>query len=66
MVQGVQKYKGAPVHAANLRAGACVVIAGLAAHGTTYVSGVEHIDRGYDRIVERLHSLGAKIRRETV
>jgi UDP-N-acetylglucosamine 1-carboxyvinyltransferase len=66
MVQGVQKYKGAPVHATNLRAGACLVIAGLAAHGTTYVSGVEHIDRGYDRIVERLHSLGAKIRRETV
>ena len=66
MVQGVPSYKGAHVNATNLRAGACLVIAGLAAQGTTYVSGVEHIDRGYDRIVERLHTLGANIRRESI
>ncbi len=66
LVQGVPGYKGAPVTAANLRAGACLIIAGLAAKGTTYVSGVEHIDRGYDRIVERLQVLGAQIRREHV
>jgi UDP-N-acetylglucosamine 1-carboxyvinyltransferase len=66
LVQGVVKYKGAPVNATNLRAGACLVIAGLAAQGTTFVSGVEHIDRGYDRIVERLHTLGANIRRESI
>jgi len=66
LVQGVVKYKGAPVNATNLRAGACLVIAGLAAQGTTFVSGVEHIDRGYDRIVERLHTLGASIRRESI
>lgn len=66
MVQGVPSYKGAHVNATNLRAGACLVIAGLAAQGTTYVTGVEHIDRGYDRIVERLHTLGANIRRESI
>lgn len=65
VAQGVEGYLGAEVTATNLRAGASLVIAGLAAQGTTYVAGVEHIDRGYDRIVDRLQSLGAKIRRES-
>lgn len=64
IVQGVKRYRGSFVTAANLRAGACLIIAGLAAEGTTTIAGVEHIDRGYDRIVERLQTIGAKIRRQ--
>ena len=63
-INGVPSLKGAEVKASDLRAGACLVIAGLAAEGETYISGVELIERGYQDIVEKLKALGADIRRE--
>ncbi len=62
-VTGVKKLKGAPVMATDLRASASLIIAGLAAEGTTIVDRVYHIDRGYERIEEKLGMLGANIRR---
>lgn len=55
---------GAPVMASDLRASAALVMAGVAARGTTEVSRVYHLDRGYERMVEKFQSFGAKIRRE--
>jgi len=60
---GVDKLAGAPVMATDLRASASLVLAGLVAEGDTLVDRIYHIDRGYDRIEEKLQSLGAKIRR---
>ncbi|WP_414048772.1 UDP-N-acetylglucosamine 1-carboxyvinyltransferase [Macrococcus animalis] len=60
------KLSGAEVAASDLRAGACLVIAGLAAEGITTVYNVRHIDRGYSGIVEKLKVLGADIWRETI
>jgi UDP-N-acetylglucosamine 1-carboxyvinyltransferase len=51
--------------ASDLRASAALVLAGLAAEGTTFVNRVYHIDRGYEKIEERLNPLGAKIIRES-
>jgi len=62
-IRGVPRLYGAAVEATDLRAGAALVIAGLAAGGTTIVEQVHHIDRGYDRIEQMLGSLGARIRR---
>jgi UDP-N-acetylglucosamine 1-carboxyvinyltransferase len=62
-VRGVEALKGAPVMATDLRASASLVLAGLAAEGTTVVDRVYHLDRGYERIEEKLQSLGANIRR---
>jgi UDP-N-acetylglucosamine 1-carboxyvinyltransferase len=62
-VKGVKSLKGAPVMATDLRASASLVVAGLAAHGTTVIDRVYHLDRGYERIEEKLRKLGAKIRR---
>jgi UDP-N-acetylglucosamine 1-carboxyvinyltransferase len=64
IVAGVGKLIAAPVMASDLRASAALVLAGLAAEGTTTVNRVYHIDRGYERIEERLNPLGARIRRE--
>jgi UDP-N-acetylglucosamine 1-carboxyvinyltransferase len=64
-VRGVERLAGAPVMATDLRASACLLVAALAAEGTTVVNRVYHIDRGYERIEEKLRSLGADIRRET-
>ncbi len=64
IVAGVRKLIAAPVMASDLRASAALVVAGLAAEGTTTVNRVYHIDRGYERIEERLNRLGARIRRE--
>ena len=61
-VIGREKLTGAPVKAVDLRAGAALIIAGLAAEGTTEISGVETIERGYDDIVGKLRGLGADIR----
>ena len=66
IVAGVKKLIAAPVMASDLRASAALVLAGLAAEGTTVVNRVYHIDRGYERIEEKLNPLGAKIRRESV
>ena len=64
IVAGVEKLVAAPVMASDLRASAALVLAGMAAEGTTTINRVYHIDRGYERIEERLNPLGAKIRRE--
>lgn len=63
VVSGGAPLKGAPVMATDLRASACLVVAGLAAEGTTVVNRIYHLDRGYERIEEKLTALGAKIRR---
>ena len=63
IIHGVRRLSGAPVMASDLRAGAGLVVAGLAARGRTNVLRVYHIDRGYDKLEERLSSLGANIRR---
>jgi UDP-N-acetylglucosamine 1-carboxyvinyltransferase len=62
-VRGVASLEGAPVMATDLRASASLVIAGLGARGTTVIDRVYHIDRGYQRIEEKLNLLGAHIRR---
>jgi UDP-N-acetylglucosamine 1-carboxyvinyltransferase len=63
VVEGVEKLTGSKVRATDLRAGAAVVIAGLMAEGETEIMDVYHIDRGYDRIEEKLRRLGAVIER---
>lgn len=63
-VEGVPKLFGAEVMATDLRASAALVLAGMVAEGKTIVSRIYHIDRGYDRIEEKLNSIGAKIVRE--
>ncbi len=62
-VTGVEGFRGAVVSAHDLRAGAALVIAGLAAEGTTYVENIHFIERGYENLVEKLTALGADIRR---
>lgn len=64
-VHGVPMLSGAPVMATDLRASASLVLAGLAAKGTTTVSRVYHLDRGYESIERKLQSLGAGIERVT-
>lgn len=63
IVRGVGRLSGAQVKAPDIRAGAALVIAGLAAEGETIVSGVSHIDRGYERFEEKLTALGANVER---
>ena len=63
VITGVKKLKGAKVMSTDLRASACLVLAGLVAKGTTEVLRVYHLDRGYQRIEEKLISLGADIQR---
>jgi UDP-N-acetylglucosamine 1-carboxyvinyltransferase len=62
-VPGTDKLVAAPVMASDLRASAALVLAGMAAHGTTTINRVYHIDRGYEKIEEKLNAVGAKIRR---
>ena len=62
VIEGVEALTGAPVHACDLRAGAAMVIAGLAAQGITEIDGIHHIERGYETLVEKLASVGADIR----
>ncbi len=61
--EGVAELQAAPVRAPDLRAGAAIVMAALAANGVSEVDGIEYIDRGYENIVEKLTGLGADIRR---
>jgi UDP-N-acetylglucosamine 1-carboxyvinyltransferase len=63
VVRGVPRLSGAPVMASDLRASACLVVAGLAAEGETTISRVYHLDRGYERMEEKLTRVGAVIRR---
>ena len=62
VVEGVDHLTGAPIQAYDLRAGAALVIAALAAHGTSEITQVEYIERGYEDIVSKLQALGANIR----
>ncbi|MCC5015696.1 MULTISPECIES: UDP-N-acetylglucosamine 1-carboxyvinyltransferase [Legionella] len=66
MVTGVEKLTGAPVMATDLRASASLILAGLAAEGETSVERIYHVDRGYERIEEKLSMLGADIKRVSV
>ena len=61
VLEGVDHFTGAPVQAPDLRAGAALVIAALAAHGTTEISHVQYIERGYEDIVSKLRAVGADI-----
>lgn len=63
VVQGVDMLKGAPVRADDLRAGAAMIIAGIAAKGTTEIEDIVHIDRGYEYVVEKFSAIGADIKR---
>lgn len=63
IITGVDELTSAPVKATDLRAGAAMVLAGLAANGTTEIDNIEFIDRGYDNIVEKLSAVGADIKR---
>lgn len=63
VVRGVARLSGAPVRAHDIRAGAAMVVAGLAAEGETEITGIHHIDRGYDDLVGRLAAVGAAIER---
>lgn len=63
IIEGIDRLSGAKVTATDLRAGAALVIAGLMADGTTEISGLQHIDRGYDNLVGKFQALGAKISR---
>ncbi len=63
-VKGVEKLTGAPLMATDLRASASLIVAALAAEGETTISRIYHLDRGYERIEEKLQKLGADIRRE--
>ena len=60
-VRGVESLTGACMEASDLRAAAALVIAGLAAEGVTEITGLQHLDRGYERLVEKLRGLGARI-----
>ena len=63
VVRGVQRLSGAIVMATDLRASASLVIAGLVADGETIVDRIYHLDRGYDRMEEKLRGIGADIER---
>jgi UDP-N-acetylglucosamine 1-carboxyvinyltransferase len=65
IISGVKRLSGAPVMASDLRASASLVLAGLVSSGITEVHRVYHLDRGYERIEERLSALGAMVRRES-
>ena len=63
--EGVEELYGAPVAASDLRAGAALIIAGIAANGVTEISNLQYIDRGYEKIDEKFRALGADIKRIT-
>lgn len=64
VIKGVKELTGATVTARDLRGGAALVLAGLVAEGTTVISGIKHIDRGYENIEDKLSKVGALILRE--
>ncbi|MGL6008843.1 MAG: UDP-N-acetylglucosamine 1-carboxyvinyltransferase, partial [Culicoidibacterales bacterium] len=61
IVIGPSSLEGAKVTATDLRAGAAMVLAGLIANGITEIHDIEHVERGYERIIEKLTNVGAKI-----
>ena len=62
-VTGTERLLGTTVHANDLRAGAALIIAGLAAEGTTCVENIHYVERGYEKLIEKMSALGARIRR---
>ncbi len=66
IIQGIESFTGAPVKATDLRAGAAMIIAGLAAHGVTEIDDIFHIERGYENIDDKLKLLGADVVRKTI
>ena len=66
IIQGIESFTGAPVKATDLRAGAAMIIAALAAHGVTEIDDIHHIERGYENIDDKLKLLGADIVRKTI
>jgi UDP-N-acetylglucosamine 1-carboxyvinyltransferase len=60
-IQGQKPLHGTIVHASDVRAGVCLILAGLTAEGTTTITGVDHIERGYDNVIETFRSLGARM-----
>ena len=66
VIEGVKQLTGAPMSACDLRAGAAMIVAGLAANGVTEIDQVHYIERGYQNIVEKLAKLGADIHEETI
>jgi UDP-N-acetylglucosamine 1-carboxyvinyltransferase len=65
-VNGKTELVGSEVKATDLRAGACMVIAGLIATGKTTINDIEHVLRGYENIIEKLQNVGAKIEHEEI
>ena len=66
VVRGVDRLSGTTVRAPDIRAGAALVLAGLAAEGESTITDIEHIDRGYERLHDKLRSLGAPIERREI
>jgi len=62
IIEGIPYLTGAPIKASDLRAGAALVIAGLSAHGRTSIEGVDYIERGYEKMIQKLTALGADIK----
>ena len=62
IVTGTPRLSGAAVMAKDLRAGAALVIAGLTARGTTFVDNIHYVERGYERLIDKMTALGADIR----
>ncbi|MCJ7840265.1 hypothetical protein MUB24_04920 [Lederbergia sp. NSJ-179] len=60
-IKGRTPLKGSYVHASDIRAGICLILAGLVAEGQTKITDIEHIERGYENVVETFQSLGARI-----
>ena len=63
IVNGVKKLKASRVMASDLRASMCMILGALAASGTSEIDGIFHLDRGYEKLVDKLSNLGANIRR---
>ncbi|MBE9521259.1 MAG: UDP-N-acetylglucosamine 1-carboxyvinyltransferase, partial [Proteobacteria bacterium] len=64
IVKGIEKFKGARVMATDLRASASLVLTGLAAEGTTEISRIYHLERGYEDMAGKLRKLGAEVKKE--
>ena len=63
VITGVENLNASPVKAVDLRAGAAMIIAGIMADGKTEIEDIDHIDRGYENVVEKFTALGADIKR---
>ena len=64
VIQGVLKLYGSEVETKDLRGGAALILAGLMAEGTTTISGINYLERGYENLIEKLTIIGAKINKK--